>query len=158
VHGEAHRADALASRAEPAREPLRSSLARLLIPAPGPGPAATAAAAPAPASAAAIPIPVLTETTAPVARETVVELAARARRLIQTLFSRGLVELGASPGIDEISYQVSGLLQAHGDEAEHSLDTAEWLANEIKAIRGVVQLFATGGDIQLALRRSRAAE
>jgi hypothetical protein len=179
VHGELDRADALAARAEPAREPLRSSLARLIVPPPlaTPDPAGAGAVNPASVTTAgpslsateraaafadaavtdpvAIPLPILAESTTPVRREGVVELAARARRLIQTLFAQGLIELGPSPGLDEISYQVSGLLQAHGDEAEHSLDTAEWLANEIKAIRGVVQLFATGGDLQLALRRSR---
>ena len=37
------------------------------------------------------------------------------------------------------------------------MDTAEWLANEITAIRGIHKLFATGGDLQIALRRSRDA-
>jgi hypothetical protein len=168
VHGEADRAAALAIRPEPARDPLRSSLVRLIAPpaAPAPGVAAGPAAGPAAAAftdssatePAAIPLQFFGEPTAPVARAGVVELAARSRRLIQALFAQGLVELGSTPGVDEISYQVSGLLQAHGDEAEHSLDTAEWLVNEIKAIRGVVQLFATAGDLQLALRRSRAPE
>ena len=57
--------------------------------------------------------------------------------------------------LDEISYQLGGLLQAHGREAQHSIDTADWLANEIGAVRGVEKLFATGGDLQIALRRSR---
>jgi hypothetical protein len=85
------------------------------------------------------------------------ELVAWARRLIELLFARALVELDDSPGIAELCYQLSGLLQAHGDEAEHALDTAEWLANEIGALRGIRRLFATGGDLQLALRRSRVA-
>ena len=57
--------------------------------------------------------------------------------------------------MDDEQSTVSGLLQAHGDEAEHSIDTADWLANEIRAIRGVRALYATGGDLQLALRRTR---
>jgi sulfide:quinone oxidoreductase len=50
---------------------------------------------------------------------------------------------GQGPGIDEISYQLSGLLQAHGAEAEHALDTAEWLANEMGSIRGIKKLFVS---------------
>jgi hypothetical protein len=83
------------------------------------------------------------------------ELAAWGRRLIQLLFERALIELDDGTGIDELCYQLSGLLQAHGDEAEHALDTAEWLANEIGALRGIRRMFATGGDLQVALRRSR---
>jgi hypothetical protein len=161
VHGELDREAALAVRPEPARDPQQSSLPRLIAPVPAPAAALAPAVAAAPVaadSATAIPLPIVAEPTTPVARESVVELAARARRLIQSLFSQGLLELGPSPGLDEISYQLSGLLQAHGDEAEHSLDTAEWLANEVKSIRGIVQMFATGGDLQLALRRSRASD
>lgn len=147
VHGELDRAAVLAMRAEPAHDPQRSSLPRLAPTAP-PAP-------PAPAVAEAVPLPILADITTPVVLPSVAALAAWGRRLIQTLFAQGLVELAAGPGIDEISYQLSGLLQAHADEAEHALDTAEWLANEIKSIRGIAKLFATPGDLQLALRRSR---
>jgi hypothetical protein len=82
------------------------------------------------------------------------ELSAWARRLIELLFSRELIELG-QVSLDEVTYQLGGLLQAHGIEAEHSLETAEWLANEIGAVRGIDRIFATGGDLQIALRRSR---
>ncbi|HEY0481885.1 MAG TPA: hypothetical protein VGD37_30410 [Kofleriaceae bacterium] len=139
MHGELDRRTVLAMRAEPAREPGNSSLPRLT---PQPVPVA---------------VPEILDATAPVERIRlgVAELSAWGRRLIQLLFARELIELGDGPGIDEISYQLSGLLQAHGEEAEHSVDTAEWLANEIGSIRGIRQLFATGGDLQLALRRSR---
>jgi hypothetical protein len=139
MHGELDRQAMLAMRATPAREPARSSLPRLT---PQPVPVA---------------VPESTDITAPVERirPGVAELAAWGRRLVQLLFARELIELGDGPGIDEICYQLSGLLQAHGEEAEHSLETAEWLANEIGSIRGVRKLFATGGDLQLALRRSR---
>lgn len=141
MHGELDRQAVLAMRAEPARDPARSSLPRLLP----------------------VPVPAVVEeiATAPVAipdgREprSAAELAAWGRRLIEVLFAQGLIELGDGPGIDEISYQLSGHLQAHGDEAEHSIETAEWLANEVGSIRGVARLFATGGDLQIALRRSR---
>lgn len=141
MHGELDRQAVLAMRAEPASDPRRSSLPRL-----------TSVVVAEAAAAAAVGAPV------PVAREPldVAELAAWGRRLIQALFTQGLIELGAGPGLDEISYQLSGHLQAHGDEAEHSLDTAEWLANELSSIRGIAKLFATAGDLQLALRRSRA--
>lgn len=82
------------------------------------------------------------------------ELAAWARRLIEVLHARALLELGDG-SLDEITYHLSGLLQAHGSEAQHSLDTADWLANEIGAVRGIGKLFATGGDLQIALRRAR---
>jgi hypothetical protein len=142
MHGELDRHAVLAMRAEPAREPGDSSLSRLT---PQPVPVA---------------LPEAVDTTIPVERVRlgVAELTAWGRRLIQLLFERELIELGDGPGIDEISYQLSGLLQAHGDEAEHSVDTAEWLANEIASIRGIRTLFATGGDLQLALRRSRSPE
>ena len=34
-------------------------------------------------------------------------------------------------------------------------NAADWLANEIGAVRGVHKLFATGGDLQIAIRRAR---
>lgn len=150
VHGELDRKAVLAMRAEPARDPRRSSLARLAA-ADGPD-----------RGSDAVPVEVAGEITAPTVRAaaSAAELTAWAHRLIQLLFNQGLIELRELGGgsIDEISYQLSGLLQVHGEEAEHALDTAEWLANEINAIRGVARLFATPGDLQLALRRSRAPD
>lgn len=136
--GDVDRKAALAVRSEPPRELTRSSLPRMAV-------------------------PVLDETfpdesTNPVDIQpllTTEDLAAWARRLVELLSSRELIELGEGPNLDEISYQLGGLLQAHGNEAEDSMDTAEWLANEIGAVRGISKLFATGGDLQLALRRSR---
>ena len=83
------------------------------------------------------------------------EMARWARRLLDVLHTRELIELGPGPNLDEISYQLGGLLQAHAIDAEHSLETADWLANEIGAVRGISKLFATGGDLQVAIRRSR---
>ena len=79
-----------------------------------------------------------------------------ARRLIDHLQSRELLEINGASNVDEIGYQLCGLLEAHWAEAEHSLDTANWLCNEIGAVRGV-KIYATGGDLQIALRRSREA-
>jgi hypothetical protein len=158
MHGEADRQTVLASRAETTHDPRKSSLPRLI-------PAVPIAVEAGADHTVPTALPVrnpLTEPMAPLTREppTASELAAWGRRLIDVLTAQGLVELGRGPGVpglDEISYHLSGLLQAHGDEAEHQLDTAEWLANEMGAIRGVAKLFATGGDLQIALRRSRVA-
>lgn len=146
MHGELDRQAVLATRTEPAHDPRSSSLVRMT------------------ASAVPVVLSDSVDTTVPVepGRVDLPELVAWARRLIELLFARALVELDDLPddsrGIDELCYQLSGLLQAHGDEAEHALDTAEWLANEIGALRGIRKLFATGGDLQLALRRSRVPD
>lgn len=100
------------------------------------------------------------EVTAPVEVELPLgpaELTRWARRIIDVLHTRELIELGPGPNLDEISYQLGGLLQAHAVDAEHSIETADWLANEIGAVRGVSKLFATGGDLQVAIRRTRDA-
>ncbi len=142
--GDIDRKAALAARAEPPREVSRSSLPRMLTPIPEPVQVEDESTTP-----VEMPIEIAT----PLRIE---DLAAWARRLIELLFKRELIELGPT-SLDEISYHLGGLLQAHGAEAQHSIDTAEWLANEIGAVRGVEKLFATGGDLQIALRRSREA-
>jgi hypothetical protein len=140
--GEVDRQAILAMRAEPAREPRSSSLPRLVP--------------------SAVPEMVggHVDRTAPVVRPALVaaDFVAWGRRLIEVLSLQGLIELGGGPGRDEIAYQLSGHLQAHGEEAEHVLEIADWLANEIRLSRGVAQLFATGGDLQIALRRTRTPE
>jgi len=136
--GDIDRRAALGARVEPPRTLSRSSLPRMLTPIPG-------------------AIDAEGELTAPVDVETplgIEQLAAWARRLIELLDKRELIELGKA-NLDEITYQLGSLLQAHGTEAQFSLDTADWLANEIGAVRGISKLFATGGDLQIALRRSR---
>ena len=85
------------------------------------------------------------------------EHAKWARRLLDVLKTRDLVELERGPNLDEMSYQLGNMLQAHAIDAEHSLETADWLANEIGAMKGIRRLFATGGDLQVAIRRSRDA-
>ncbi|MBL9014428.1 MAG: hypothetical protein JNL83_09635, partial [Myxococcales bacterium] len=84
-----------------------------------------------------------------------VEHARWARRLLEVLQTRELVELERGPNLDEMSYQLGGLLQAHAIDAEHSIETADWLANELGRMKGIRKLFATGGDLQVAIRRSR---
>jgi len=155
MHGELDRETMVAMRAAPASDPRKSSLPRLV-------PAVPVLIEPSDDRTVPTLRNPLTEPMAPLSREPVgtAELTAWGRRLIEGLAAQGLIELGngpGAPGLDEICYQLSGLLQAHGDEAEHAVDTADWLANEIKAIRGVSRLFATGGDLQIALRRTRVA-
>ena len=137
--GEVDREAIRAMRAEPASEPRRSSLPRLVP------------------SAVPDAIDPLSDRTTPVMR-VAIDFLAWAQRLLDSLRGQALIELAPAPGVDEIAYQISGHLEAHGEEAEHALETAEWLANEISAIRGVARLFATGGDLQLVLRRSRTRE
>lgn len=135
--GEVDRQAILGMRAVPAQEPATSSLPRLVP--------------------AAVPVAIepAAERTTPVPRAQPADYVAWARRVIEMLFAQGLIELGAGPGLDELAYQLGGHLQAHGEEAEHALETADWLAHEVSSLRGVSRLFATGGDLQLALRRTR---
>jgi hypothetical protein len=138
--GDIDRRAAVANRGKAPNELAGSSLPRLSTPIPA-------------------EIIAIDEPTTPVEVEAplkVEELSAWARRLIEVLYARALIELGDA-NLEEISYHLGGLLQAHGMEAEHSLETAEWLANEIGAVRGIAKLFATGGDLQIALRRTRDA-
>jgi hypothetical protein len=157
MHGELDRRAVLAVRAEPARDPRRSSLPRLAaVPSPVVAePITDSTTEPVTDRVGALPaVPSPAERELPL---TATELAGWGRRLIQLLFTEGLVELvgGPGPGIGEISYQLSGRLRVHGQEAEHSLEIAEWLVHELRSIRGIATVFATGGDLQLALRRSR---
>jgi hypothetical protein len=141
--GEVDREAAVAMRGDAPAELQRSSLPRMSTPVPHEVIAVDEPTTPT-ETGAVIPIP----------RE---QGSAWARRLIEVLYARELIELGKNGNLDEITYQLGGLLQAHGTEAQDSIDTAEWLANEIGAVRGISKLFATGGDLQIALRRSREA-
>lgn len=136
--GEVDRKAALGSRAEPPKKLARSSLPRMMTPVPDP----------VEHDEPTMPV----ETDLPLTQE---RLSAWAKRLLEMLHARELIELGKTNNLDEITYQLGGLLQAHGLEAEHSEDTADWLANEIGAVRGISKMHATGGDLQIALRRSR---
>lgn len=138
--GDIDRKAALATRGEAPKELKRTSLPRMSTPIPAEVIATDEQTTPVDVGIGA---PLKTE-----------ELSAWAKRLIEVLYSRELIELG-SANLDEITYQLGGLLQAHGTEAQDSIDTAEWLANEMGAVRGIEKLFATGGDLQIALRRSR---
>lgn len=159
--GDVDRRAALAARPEPPRSVARTSIPRMLAPEPG-----DALASGEQTFDELLPFiePVTSRTVTArtvEARPTeripplkLEDLSAWARRLLELLYARELIELG-QVSVDEIAYQLGGLLQAHGAEAEHSLDTADWLANEIGAVRGISRMFATGGDLQIALRRTR---
>ena len=82
------------------------------------------------------------------------ELVAWATRLLALLEERELGVFGRA-NRDEVAYELGTLLSVHAGEAEDLLDTADWLANEIGAIRGIVRIFASGGDLQHLLRRTR---
>ncbi|MFN0248524.1 MAG: Imm1 family immunity protein [Kofleriaceae bacterium] len=137
--GDVDRKVALAARAEAPRELARSSLPRMVTSVPEHVEAAQEVTSP-------------VEVEAPLGP---VELSQWARRLIDTLNARELIVFDKGPNLDEISYQLGSLLGTHAIDAEHSLDTAEWLANEIGAVRGVSKLFASGGDLQILITRTR---
>ncbi|HEU0033104.1 MAG TPA: hypothetical protein VFQ53_20870 [Kofleriaceae bacterium] len=151
--GDVDRKAALAARAEAPRELSRSSIPRMTPPAQPVIADDDTEEGDEPDQTQPVELQDLVDE-APVPLE---DLNAWARRLIELLHARELIELGKG-NLDEISYQLGGLLQAHGTEAEHSLDTAEWLANEIGAVSGIDRIFATAGDLQLALRRSRVGQ
>lgn len=137
--GDVDRKAALAARAEVPRELARSSLPRMTTPVPE-------------------HVEEADEVTSPVEVEAPLgpmELSQWARRLIDMLNARELIVFDKGPNLDEISYQLGSLLGTHAVDAEHSLDTAEWLANEIGAVRGVSKLFASGGDLQMLITRTR---
>ncbi len=137
--GDVDRKAALAARPEAPRELVRSSLPRMLTPVP-------------------THVEEAEEVTSPVEVEAPLgplELSQWARRLIDMLNARDLIVFDKAPNLDEISYQLGSLLGTHAVDAEHSLDTAEWLANEIGAVRGVSKLFASGGDLQMLITRTR---
>jgi hypothetical protein len=77
-----------------------------------------------------------------------------ARRLVEHLRNMGLVEL-LDTALDRVIVDVAPLLHAHGEVALVSPRTAERVANEIGALRGVDQMYANGGDVQTALRRTK---
>jgi hypothetical protein len=137
--GDVDRKAALAARAEVPRELSRSSLPNMITPVP-------------------LHVEEAEELTSPVEIEAPLgpqELSQWARRLIDMLNARELIVFDKGLNLDEITYHLGNLLATHAVDAEHSLDTAEWLANEIGAVRGVSKLFASGGDLQMLITRAR---
>jgi hypothetical protein len=79
-----------------------------------------------------------------------------ARRLLAGLHDLQLAELDLSIR-DAIAARTAILLIQHGEHAQDSLEAADRLARELTKIRGVGALFATPGDLQIALRRTQDA-
>jgi hypothetical protein len=77
-----------------------------------------------------------------------------ARRLVASLVERQLIEIDDAI-LQAINARVALLLVQHGHDAQDSVETAAQLAREIERVRGVGALFATGGDLQIALRRTQ---
>lgn len=83
------------------------------------------------------------------------ELASWGRRLVEAMQARGLIQLSPNVNLDDLTYQLVGLLEEHDTAVNRSLDTADWLARKIGLLRGVEAMFATGEQLQVLLRRSR---
>jgi hypothetical protein len=77
-----------------------------------------------------------------------------AQRLLRTLVDLQLIELDLSIE-DAITGRVAMLLTQTGHDAQDSVESAQQLAKNIERVRGVGALFATGGDLQIALRRTQ---
>ena len=76
------------------------------------------------------------------------------KRLITGLLELQLIEVDTQI-FDAIVARVAMLLVVHGDEALDTPEAAHKLAKEIERVRGIGALFATGGDLQIALRRTQ---
>jgi hypothetical protein len=77
-----------------------------------------------------------------------------ARRLVESLLERQLIELDDSI-LQAIIARIAMLLVQHGQDAQDSGEVAAQLVKEIERVRGIGALFATGGDLQIALRRTQ---
>lgn len=77
-----------------------------------------------------------------------------AERLLGGLIELSLIEIDTSIR-DDITARLSMLLLAHGDDAQDQPEPAQKLAKELARLRGVGALFATAGDLQIALRRTQ---
>ena len=76
------------------------------------------------------------------------------RRLVTTLLELQLIEIDMQIE-DAVVARITILLIARGDDALDSTEAANQLAKEVERVRGVGALFATGGDLQIALRRTQ---
>jgi hypothetical protein len=77
-----------------------------------------------------------------------------AKRLVTSLLELHLIEIDMHI-VDSVIARVALMLIQHGDDALDIAETANQLAREIARVRGVGALFATGGDLQIALRRTQ---
>jgi hypothetical protein len=77
-----------------------------------------------------------------------------AKRLVNSLLELQLIEIDMQI-VDAIMARVAMLLVQYGDDALDATEPANLLAKEVSRVRGVGALFATGGDLQIALRRTQ---
>jgi hypothetical protein len=77
-----------------------------------------------------------------------------ARRLVTSLLEIQLVEVDMHI-LEAVIARIAILLVQYGDDALDRGEVAARLAKEIERVRGVGALFATGGDLQIALRRTQ---
>ena len=77
-----------------------------------------------------------------------------AERLLGGLVDLQLIELDMSI-LEAVTARVSMLLAQWGDEAQDSVEAAQRFARELGRVRGVAGVFATAGDLQIALRRTQ---
>jgi hypothetical protein len=77
-----------------------------------------------------------------------------AERLLGSLIDLHLIEVDTSIQ-DRIAAKLAMLLQQYGDDAQDEREMAQKLTKELERIRGVGALFATAGDLQIALRRTQ---
>jgi hypothetical protein len=73
---------------------------------------------------------------------------------VDTLRELQLIEIDMDI-VDAILARVTILLIQRGGDAIDSPDGAQALAKELERVRGIGALFATGGDLQIALRRTQ---
>jgi hypothetical protein len=77
-----------------------------------------------------------------------------ANRLVTSLLELQLIEIDMQI-MPAVIARVGILLVQYGDDALDTPETANTLAKEVSRVRGVGALFATGGDLQIALRRTQ---
>lgn len=77
-----------------------------------------------------------------------------AKRLVNSLLELHLIEVDMQI-IDAVIARIAILLVLRGDDALDTPEAAQQLAKEVERVRGVGALFATGGDLQIAMRRTQ---
>ena len=77
-----------------------------------------------------------------------------AERLLRGLIELHLIEVDMSI-LESITTRLAILLLQLGGDAQDSGEAAQRLAKELERLRGVGALFATAGDLQIALRRTQ---
>jgi hypothetical protein len=77
-----------------------------------------------------------------------------AKRLVSSLLELQLIELDMHI-LDALIARIAILLVQYGDDALDSAAAAQRLVKDIERVRGIGALFATAGDLQIALRRTQ---